>query len=174
LLLKLTGKLFYSEQVLKFLGWAETDFLTEHQLYKRTDFDSTPTPYIEGTLVEAHQVLCETGISEACARAAELADASAQRFSDRLNMGPQFDTIYLHWMLIYGAQTGDLRWRGLAEEMAADAQANARNAQGLYLRAWDGTPITEHQAQQNMLQTDAATLELFAWLGVADPSSAVA
>ena len=44
------------------------------------------------------------------------------------------------------------------------------DAQGLYLRAWDGTPITEHQALPNMLQTDAATLELFAWLGVAESS----
>lgn len=77
LLFKLTGKPFYRDQVAKFLGWAETSFLTERDLYKRTDFDPTPT---------------------------------------------------------------------------------------LYLRAWDGTPITAHQAQPNMLQTDAATLELFAWL----------
>ena len=172
LLLKLTGKSFYREQVLKFLDWAEVDFLTERHLYKRTDFDPTPTPYIEGTLVEAHQVLCETGVSGECGRAVELADASAARFSDRLNMGPQFDTIYLHWMLVYGTQTGDTRWRGLAEEMAANAQANARNAQGLYLRAWDGTSITGHQAQPNMLQTDAATLELFAWLAVTGSSPA--
>lgn len=163
-LFKLTGRPFYRNQVLKFLDWAESDFLTELHLYKRTDFDPTPTPYIEGTLVEAHQVLCEVGVSEACARASELADASAERFSDRLNMGPQFDTIYLHWMLVYGAQTGDARWRALAEEMAVRAQASARTVQGLYLRAWDGTPITEHQALPNMLQTDAATLELFAWL----------
>jgi hypothetical protein len=163
-LLKLTGNPSYREQVLKFLNWAESNFLTELHLYKRTDSDPTPTPYIEGTLVEAHQVLCEVGISEACARATELANASAERFSDRLNMGPQFDTIYLHWMLVYGEQTGDARWRGLAEEMATRAQAYAREARGLYLRAWDGTPITEHQAQPNMLQTDAATLELFAWL----------
>ncbi|MGA9874583.1 MAG: glycoside hydrolase family 76 protein [Solirubrobacteraceae bacterium] len=163
-LLELTGKPFYREQVLKFLNWAESDFLTERHLYKRTDSDPTPTPYIEGTLVEAHQVLCEVGVSEACSRATELADASAERFSDRLNMGPQFDTIYLHWMLLYGEQTGDTRWRALAEEMATRAQTYARDAQGLYLRAWDGTPITEHQAVPNMLQTDAATLELFAWL----------
>jgi hypothetical protein len=165
-LFKLTGKPFFREQVLNFLDWAESDFLTELHLYKRTDFDPTPTPYIEGTLVEAHQVLCETGDSEACGRAAELANASAERFSDRLTMGPQFDTIYLHWMLVYGAQTGEGRWRELAEEMAANAQRYARNAQGLYLRAWDGTPITQHQAVPNMLQTDAATLELFAWLAV--------
>lgn len=165
LLYKATGKRFYHDQVLKFLTWADRSFLTERRLYKRTDSDPTPTPYIEGTLVEAHQVLCETGDSQACARAGELADASAQRFSDRLNMGPQFDTIYLHWMLLYASETGDSRWFGLAREMAARAQANARDARGLYLRAWDGTPITEHQARADMLQTDAATLELFAWLG---------
>jgi hypothetical protein len=44
--------------------------------------------------------------------------------------------------------------------------AHARDARGLYLRAWDGTPITAHQALPGMLQTDAATLELFAWLAV--------
>ncbi len=165
LLYRQTHKPFYRDQVSKFLSWADASFVTERRLYKRTDFDSTPTPYIEGTLVEAHQVLCETGVREACGRAAQLADASAERFSDRLNMGPQFDAIYLHWMLRYGVQTGDSRWRALAEEMAARAAADARDARGLYLRAWDGTPITEHQAVPNMLQTDAATLELFAWLG---------
>jgi hypothetical protein len=173
LLSKLTGRASYRIQVLKFLDWAESDFLTERHLYKRTDFDPTPTPYIEGTLVEAHQVLCETGVSEACERAAQLADASAERFEDRLTMGPQFDTIYLHWMLVYGAQSGEGRWRALAEEMASEAEQSARNAQGLYLRAWDGTPITQHQAVPNMLQTDAATLELFAWLAVASSSHAI-
>jgi hypothetical protein len=171
-LFKLTGKQFFRRQVLKFLDWAESDFLTELRLYKRTESDSTPTPYIEGTLVEAHQVLCETGDSQACERAAQLANASAERFSDRLNMGPQFDTIYLHWMLSYSVQSGEARWRELAEEMATDAQEHALGAQGLYLRAWDGTPITEHQAVPNMLQTDAATLELFAWLAVAESSRA--
>ncbi len=60
-LFKLTGKQLFRRQVLKFLDWAESDFLTERRLYKRTESDPTPTPYIEGTLVEAHQVLCETG-----------------------------------------------------------------------------------------------------------------
>jgi hypothetical protein len=79
-------------------------------------------------------------------------------------MGPQFDTIYLHWMLVYSSQTGDARWPLLAKEMAALANAHAAGQDGLYLRAWDGTPIIEHEAQPNMLQTDAATVELFAWL----------
>jgi hypothetical protein len=118
--------------------------------------------------VEAHQVLCLAGQQSACARARELAHAAWERFESRLEMGPQYDTIYLHWMLAYAAQTGDGRWPALAGRMAANAQANALSTQqGLYLRAWDGTPITAHEARPNMLQTDAATVELFAWLAVA-------
>ncbi len=162
----LTDQMSYRTEALKFLDWADASFTTERHLYKRTDSDPTPTPYIEGTFVEAWQVLCRVGVSGACERAAGLANASAERFSDRLNMGPQFDTIYLHWMLLYGVQAGEARWRALAEEMATDAQAKARDKQGLYLKAWDGTPITQHQAQPNMLQSDAATLELLAWLAV--------
>lgn len=164
LLYRATGNPFYLREVLKFLGWADANFVTERGLYMRTDFDSTPTPYIEGPLAEAHQVLCEAGVKEACGRARKLADASFQRFEDRLNMGPQFDTIYLHWMLAYGGQTGEARWETLASEMATRAEANARDTRGLYLRAWDGTRITAHQGAPNMLQTDAATLELYAWL----------
>jgi hypothetical protein len=66
-------------------------------------------------------------------------------------------------MLVYASQTGDSRWLPLAKEMAVLAQAHAL-AHGLYLRAWDGTPLVEHEAQPNMLQSDAATVELFAWL----------
>jgi hypothetical protein len=167
LLYQSTHSAYYRTEVEKFLTWADAHFLTDYGLYKRTDSDPTPTPYIEGPLVEAHQVLCEaTGEPSQCTRARQLADGSWQRFQDRLNMGPQFDTIYLHWMLVYGAQAADGRWSGLAQEMAARAQANASDGRGLYLRAWDGSPITEHQARPQMLQTDAATLELFAWLAV--------
>jgi glycosyl hydrolase family 76 len=166
LLYKATGNPFYRREVLKFLRWGDASFVTERGLYKRTGFDPTPTPYVEGPLVEAHQVLCEGGVSEACGRAKQLAEASFQRFQDRLNMGPQFDAIYLHWMLVYGGQTGDTRWGALARQMAVRAGEHARDARGLYLRAWDGTSIIAHQGAPNMLQTDAATLELYAWLAV--------
>ncbi len=164
LLFQQTHNPVYLSQVNRFLTWADSHFLTELRLYDLTDSNPTPTPYVEGTLVEAHQVLCQAGQSAACGRARELADASWRRFEARLEMGPQFDTIYLHWMLIYSSQTGDARWPALAREMAARAQANSRDSRGLYLRAWDGGSITAHEARPNMLQTDAATLELFAWL----------
>jgi glycosyl hydrolase family 76 len=164
LLFERTHNRFYLTQVNKFLTWADGHFLTELRLYDLTDSNPTPTPYVEGTLVEAHQILCQSGRQAACARARELADASWQRFEARLEMGPQFDTIYLHWMLVYWAQTGDARWPALAKQMATRAHSDALDSRGLYLRAWDGSSITQHEAQPNMLQTDAATLELFGWL----------
>ena len=94
-----------------------------------------------------------------------LADAAYARFAYRLNMGPQFDAVYLHWMLAYGQQTGDSRWLSMARTFAADATSNSRDpASGLYLKAWDGSDMSLHQAEPNMLRTDAATVELFAWL----------
>jgi hypothetical protein len=173
LLFQRTHNPFYLSQVDRFLTWADAHFLTERRLYARTDSDPTPTPYIEGPLVEAHQLLCQEGRQASCGRARELADASWERFQARLQMGPQYDTIYLHWMLVYSSQTGDGRWPGLAAQMAESAKANAlAGPGGLYLRAWDGTPMTEHEARPNMLQSDAATLELFAWLAAASAGRA--
>jgi hypothetical protein len=67
-------------------------------------------------------------------------------------------------MLVYGKQTGDTRCSRHPKRSAARARANALTTQGLYLAAWDGSSITEHQAEPNMVQTHAATVELFAWL----------
>ena len=162
----------YLNQVMSYLSWADANFVdAQSGLYVRSDTDPTPMPYVEGPMVEAHQVLCDSGNPviagrSACAWATLLAHRSMQRFADRLNMGPQFDAIYLHWMLTYAKATGDdyQAWLRLATEMAQQAQSHVA-AGGLYPTAWDGSPITQHQARPNMLQTDAATLELFAWLG---------
>jgi hypothetical protein len=163
------GDLTDAEQ---WLSWGDAHFAGPGGLYWRTQDDPTPTPYIAGPTVAAKQVLCQIAPQPQsyCGQAAALANAAYQRFADRLNMGPQFDTIYLHWMLAYGRQVGDGRWAGLANEMAGDAQRNAYDAAtGLYPRAWDGSDITGHQASPGMLRTHAATVELFGWLAVLGP-----
>jgi hypothetical protein len=151
----------------KFLSWGDTHFATRGGLYSRTQEDPTPMPYVAGPEIEAKELLCMLPASAGsyCTQAAALADAAYARFAYRLNMGPQFDVIYLHWMLVYAQQTGDARWLPMALKFASDAQANARDAaSGLYLKAWDGSDMSAHQAEPNMLRTDAATVELFAWL----------
>jgi hypothetical protein len=159
------------QAVQRFLAWGDAHFADGNGLYVRTQSDSTPMPYVAGPQIEANELLCrlEAAGNPYCGHARRLAGAAAQRFADRLNMGPQYDVIYLHWMLVYAGQTGDARWPPLALEMAGAAQAHARGAGGLYLNAWDGSDMTAHQAVPNMLRTDAATVELFAWLAANGP-----
>ena len=151
-----------SEQL---IGWANSHLWNVHDaLYAKSDASSISMPYVEGPLTEAHEVICQaTGDGSYCGAAARLAQRTFDRF-DELNMGPQYDTIYLRTMLAYGQATGDPRWRALAEHEAQRALANARDSSGLYLRGWDGSDMGAHQALPGMLRTDAATVALFAWL----------
>jgi hypothetical protein len=150
----------------RFLAWGDAHFANDNGLYWRTGDDPTPTPYIAGPAVEAKRVLCQTLSQPAyCDQAAALANAAFQRFAYRLNMGPQFDVIYLHRMLDYGRATGDRRWSEMARRMAQMASANAHEpGSSLYLRAWDGSDMSGHQAAPGMLRTHAATVQLFGWL----------
>jgi hypothetical protein len=160
------------QNVEKFLSWGDAHFADDNGLYWRTGQDPTPTPYIAGPATEAKEVLCKllAQPNPYCAQARQLANAAFARFAYRLNMGPQFDTNYLHWMLVYGQQTGDQRWSAMALHMATMAQTGARDpGTGLYLRAWDGTDMSGHQAAPGMLRTDAATVELFGWLAALGP-----
>jgi hypothetical protein len=154
-----------------FLAWGDAHFADDNGLYWRTGQDPTPTPYIAGPAIEAKQTLCQllAQPNPYCAQARQLADAAFERFAYRLNMGPQFDTNYLHWMLVYGQQAGDPRWSAMALHMANMAHTGARDGTGLYLRAWDGSDMAGHQAAPGMLRTDAATVELFGWLASLGP-----
>jgi hypothetical protein len=160
-----THRSYYADQVKRLFSWADQHMWNAgDQLYKRSDVDPTPMPYVEGPMIYAHRVLCDaTGDQSLCQRAAFLAGRASQRFQE-LSMGPQFDAIYLRTMLAYGRAAHDGRWRQLAQGEAQRALSNSRVPSGLYLRAWDGSDMSGHQADPNMLRTDAATVSVFAWL----------
>ena len=79
-------------------------------------------------------------------------------------MGPQYDSIYLRSLLMLYTIDGKSRWYALAAENARRAYANARDSGGVFSRAWDGGPITADDLAPGLLQTDAATVSVFAWL----------
>ena len=169
-LYKATGNRFYLQQVDKWTAWADEHMASSDGMYGIRDDDSSPTSYVEGPQIEAHQVLCEaTHQQSRCARTEELAETAYGRLGQDLNMGPQFDTIYLRSMLHLYTRDNDRRWYDLAVHNAERAKANAGTGGGLYLAAWDGGPITRHEAEPNMIQTHAATTELFAWLAATPP-----
>jgi hypothetical protein len=57
----------------------------------------------------------------------------------------------------------------IAADNARNASARASNSEGLYLLSWNGETLPAQYAVPGMLQTQAATTSLFAWLAVYPP-----
>ena len=86
-----------------------------------------------------------------------------------LDFSPQYDAIYLQWMLALYSLDRDPTLYALAADNARDAQTRALNGEGLYLLSWNGQTLPSGYALPGMLQTQAATTSLFAWLAVYQP-----
>jgi hypothetical protein len=71
----------------------------------------------------------------------------------------------MRWMLELYERDGDPRWYALARRNALRAARSARDSHGLYMRAWDGG--SRGVNLPGLLQTHAATVNLFAWLAAA-------
>jgi hypothetical protein len=173
LLYQQTRSPFALGQARKFLAWANTSgFSAGDQLYAGSNLNSTPIDYIEAPLIYAQMVLCEITSTPADCERAELLKATAlDRFGTLLDFSPQYDAIYVQWMLALYSLDHDPVLYTLAADNAHDAQTRARNGEGLYLLSWNGETIPPQDALPGMLQTQAATTSLFAWLAVYPPPS---
>jgi hypothetical protein len=166
-----TGSAFALEQAHKFLTWANTQgFASSEGLYADSSVSVTPVDYVEGPLIYAQALLCHlTGTSSECERAEELKATALRRFGYTLDFSPQYDAIYLQWMLALYSLEGDPTLYRMAAANAHDAQTQATNGEGLYLLSWGGQTLPRVDAEPGMLQTQAATTSLFAWLAVYPP-----
>jgi hypothetical protein len=162
---------FALAQARKFIAWANgSGFSAANGLYADSSLSSIPVDYIEAPLIYAQALLCHlTGESGECRRAEQLKAAALTRFGNTLDFSPQYDAIYLQWMLALYALDGDRTLYTLAVQNARDAQTKAANGQGLYLLSWGGGTLPTFDAEPGMLQTQSATTSLFAWLAVYPP-----
>ena len=168
-----THSSFALAQALEFLGWANSSgFSPADQLYAGSSLDPTPIDYIESPLIYAQALLCRlTGTRDDCRRAEYLTATALRRLGELLDFSPQYDAIYLQWMLALYALDRNPALYQLAASNAHDAQTRAADGEGLYLLSWDGETLPAGYAEPNMLQTQAATTSLFAWLAVYPPPS---
>src|SRR5262249_55300393 len=159
LLYEQTGSPFALAQARRFLAWGNSGgFSASDGLYAGSDINPTPADYIEAPLIYAQALLCRLtqGAGE-CQTAARPKRTALQRFGYLLDFSPQYDAIYVQWMLaLYGLE-GDPALYALAADNARDAQARAINPEGLYLLSWNGDRLPRRYALPNMLQTHAAT-----------------
>jgi hypothetical protein len=168
-----THSSFALAQAEKFLLWGNTlGFSSSNGLYAASNVNPTPIDYIESPLIYAQALLCKAlGNTADCERVGPLTATSLKRFGQILDFSPQYDAIYLQWMLaLYSLQHNPTLYT-LAAENARDAQAHALNSEGLYLLSWKGETLPAQDAAPGSLQTQAATTSLFAWMAVYPPPS---
>ena len=153
-------KAWYLQQVKKLLGWADAhSFNRARGLYQRNATDATVMSYVQGLMIAAHQELCRIERRPAlCLKARSLMTASLKAFGNDLDWAPQYDVVYLRWLLDYYKRSGDVRAYQLALHNAQRALAHGRDARGNWVNDWSGKWIADG------VEEDAATLELFAWL----------
>ncbi len=161
------------EDVKKYVDWAnENDNNDERQLYlEKPNQPESVNDYVQSPLIYAQYLLCKDGEGESyCVQAGRVAATLAEQHVDEYgyeyNYGPEYDAIFMHWMMAYGQATGVSYWSTLAEDNAAAAATNAANRHGLWLSSWWGGEIADPETHPNMLRTMAATTSLFAWVGV--------
>jgi hypothetical protein len=171
LLYQQTGSAFDLAQALKFLAWANSSgFSAAEGLYAASNISATPIDYIQSPLIYAQALLCRLTVSTAACETAERLKTSAlKRFGQLLDFAPQYDAIYLQWMLALYSLDHDPALYALAAANARAAQSHALGGEGLYLLSWNGETLPPQDAQPGMLQTQAATTSLFAWLAVYAP-----
>jgi Glycosyl hydrolase family 76 len=171
LLYQRTGSAYYAAQARRYLAWAGTNFWNpKAQLYRRTDTSGTPMPYVEMPMIVASAVLCRIDATpDDCQRAASLSRAFLAWFPPEADMGPQFDAVYLRWILEAYAIGGDPQLYAIADYNAQRALQNGRFQTGLFQRAWDGGPITRHDASPGMLRIQGAGVSVLAWLAATSP-----
>jgi hypothetical protein len=174
LLYEQTKSSFALGQARRFLAWGNTSGFSEADgLYRGSSLNPTPIDYAEGPLIYAQAVLCElTGTAADCQRSDEQKRNSLKRFGYLLDFSPQYDAIYLQWLLALYGLHHDRTLYAMASDNARNVQARARNGEGLYLLSWNGETIEPQNARPGMLQTHAASTSLFAWLAVYPPPSA--
>jgi len=174
LLYQQTHSPFALAQAQRFLAWANTTGMNaDSGLHADSSVNPMPVDYIEGPLIYAQAALCRLIAAPAeCAVAQRLKAKALSRFGYLLDFSPQYDAIYLQWMLALYALEGDPTLYRMAADNARDASERAREARGLYLKGWNGETLsTANAPKPGMVQQQAATTSLFAWLAVYRPPS---
>jgi hypothetical protein len=161
-LYELTGQRTYLTSSERYLAWANAhSWNADERLYARSPTDGTTMDYVEGPMIGAELELCAIRhVKGTCAPAEQLASASVAAFGTQLDWTPVADTLYLRFLLELSAADHNPAWAQIAKTNALAAVRHARSEDGLYFKHWGGGAFPTR-----LLQPDAATLALFAWVG---------
>lgn len=155
----------------KYVDWGNTvDNSDERRWYRNNPDGGMTLDMVQAPMVYAQYLLCQDGLGEEyCERAGRIATTLSEQIYDAngyvYNYAPQYDAIFLQWMMAYGQATGVGYWLHLAEVNGQEAARHAADRSGMYLKSWWGKPFGGLKLG-GLIRTDTATASLFAWLDV--------
>ncbi len=159
------------QTALKYVEWGNTvDNSDERRYYRNNPEGGVTLDMVQSPMIYAQYLLCQDGQGEEyCERAGRIATTLSEQIYDAnryvYNYAPQYDAVFLQWMMAYGAATGVNYWLQLAEVNAGEAAKHAVNRSGEYLKSWWGAPF-EGLKFRGLMRTDVSTASLFAWVSV--------
>jgi hypothetical protein len=160
-----TGRTTYLHLVQKLLDWANSNTVDPATgLYTRNATDGALLDYVQGMLIGANLVLCDSTHDRAyCTKAGKLGEAALDTFGTDLDWSATADGIYLRFLLELYKKDGHHVYYMAAYTNAERARREAASGGGVYLNDWNGNPMTP----PGLLRTHAGTVALFAWLTTA-------
>ncbi len=115
--------------------------------------------YPESPMPDAFLRLCRD-VQQYCNRVKPLTTAILAKFGGDLNQPPQYDATYLRYLMDVYELTQDPRLYAVAVRNAQRIERNAVDANGFYLKAWDGSTTG---VRPGLISVDGAALEALAW-----------
>ena len=169
LLYEQTHQARYLATAKRYIAWADKNIWnSDAGLYERDPFSPILMAYVQSPFAAAMASLCRsTGDNSWCERSEQLAGSALSHFQTKLSHGPQYDSVYLQWMLDVYSQDGNPRLYELGYDNAQRALARAGGANSIYLRDWDGRRAPD--AANDSIKIDTSTLQLFAWVAAVKP-----
>jgi Glycosyl hydrolase family 76 len=163
LLYQRTGDRTYLGNAVTIVDWANAHLLDPRSgLYENHVVGGVPISYLESPMLDALARLCNArGLY--CDRVAPLAGNILAAFGGELRGVPQFDAMYVRYLVDAYAATHDARLYAVAYANALRVErnaVNAVNADGYYLRDWDGGG---RSVDPGLVSVHGAALEAMAW-----------
>jgi hypothetical protein len=154
----------YLQDAQRLIGWADQNLLDARsgQYVNHPGGGGVPISYLESPMLSAFMRLCSDR-KLYCNRVAPLERAILAEYGGALHQSPQFDAMYLRYLLDAYELSHDRRLYAVAYANALRIERNAVDSDGYYLKAWDGTTSG---VSPGLISVDGAALETLAWTAV--------
>lgn len=151
----------YLADAQRLIDWADENLLDASSgLYvNRPGGGGVRISYLESPMLSAFMRLCADR-ELYCDRVPPFERAILAEYGGALHQPPQFDAMYIRYLLDAYELSQDQRLYDVASANAQRIERDAVDADGYYLKAWDGSM---NGVRAGLISVDGAALEVLAW-----------